>query len=93
MSFLLATAAPLNALAQEERPVPPNIALIFNAMGGSIVDADNGSFESTLAISGQVVQVGFRGSRSLEKWGIRAIASLKWDVEPAGIFRCFPRKN
>jgi uncharacterized protein (DUF2235 family) len=37
---------------------PTNIALIFNAMGGIIVDADNGSFESTLAVKGLVVQVG-----------------------------------
>lgn len=37
---------------------PTNIALIFDAMGGSIVDADKGSFESTLEIGGQVVQVG-----------------------------------
>jgi hypothetical protein len=25
---------------------PTNVALIFNAMGGTIIDADNGSFES-----------------------------------------------
>jgi hypothetical protein len=37
---------------------PTNIALIFNAMGGIIVDADNGSFESTFAVNGPVVQVG-----------------------------------
>lgn len=37
---------------------PTNIALIFDAMGGSIVDADNGSYESTLAVNGPVVQVG-----------------------------------
>jgi uncharacterized protein (DUF2235 family) len=40
------------------QPIPTNIALIFNAMGGIIVDADNGSFESTLAVNGPVVQVG-----------------------------------
>jgi uncharacterized protein (DUF2235 family) len=40
------------------QPNPTNIALIFNAMGGLIVDADNGSFESTLAVNGPVVQVG-----------------------------------
>jgi uncharacterized protein (DUF2235 family) len=37
---------------------PTNIALIFNAMGGVIVDAGNNSFESTLAVNGPVVQVG-----------------------------------
>jgi uncharacterized protein (DUF2235 family) len=40
------------------QPNPTNIALIFNAMGGIIVDADNDSFESTLAVNGPVVQVG-----------------------------------
>jgi uncharacterized protein (DUF2235 family) len=40
------------------QPNPTNIALIFNAMGGIIVDADSGSFESTLAVNGPVVQVG-----------------------------------
>jgi hypothetical protein len=40
------------------QPIPTNIALIFNAMGGIIVDADNGPFESTLAVNGPVVQVG-----------------------------------
>jgi uncharacterized protein (DUF2235 family) len=37
---------------------PTNIALIFSAMSGIIVDAGNGSFESTLAVNGPVVQVG-----------------------------------
>ncbi len=40
------------------QPNPTNIALTFNAMGGIIVDADNGSFESTLTFNGPVVQVG-----------------------------------
>lgn len=40
------------------QPNPTNIALIFNAMGGVIVDAGNDSFESTLAVNGPVVQVG-----------------------------------
>jgi uncharacterized protein (DUF2235 family) len=37
---------------------PTNIALIFKAMGGTIVDADNNSYESTLTANGPVVQVG-----------------------------------
>lgn len=40
------------------QPHPTNIALIFDAMGGSIVDSDNGSFESTLEVAGVVAQVG-----------------------------------
>ena len=37
---------------------PTNISLIFNAIGGAIVDAENNSFESTLIYNGVSVQVG-----------------------------------
>jgi uncharacterized protein (DUF2235 family) len=37
---------------------PTNISLTFQAMGGATVDAGNGSFESTLTVSGIDVQVG-----------------------------------
>ena len=40
------------------QPNPTNIALIFNAMGGTIVDADNNSFKSSLNQNGAPVQVG-----------------------------------
>lgn len=38
--------------------VPTNISLTFTAMGGIVADADNGSFESTLAVNNIDVQVG-----------------------------------
>jgi uncharacterized protein (DUF2235 family) len=37
---------------------PTNIALIFKAMGGVVVDAENKSFEATLTVNNVVVQVG-----------------------------------
>ena len=37
---------------------PTNISLIFNAIGGAIVDAENNSFEFTLIYNGVSVQVG-----------------------------------
>jgi uncharacterized protein (DUF2235 family) len=37
---------------------PTNIALIFKAMGGAIVNADNNSYESTLVVNNVTVQVG-----------------------------------
>ena len=37
---------------------PTNISLIFNAMGGVIVDAENNSFKSTLIFNGVSVQIG-----------------------------------
>ena len=37
---------------------PTNVALIFKAMGGAIVDAENGSFESTLPTTGPARQLG-----------------------------------
>ncbi|MFI4973422.1 MAG: DUF2235 domain-containing protein [Caulobacterales bacterium] len=37
---------------------PTNIALIFKALGGVVVDADSQSFESTLTVNNVVVQVG-----------------------------------
>jgi hypothetical protein len=37
---------------------PTNICLIFNAMGGAIVDAENNSFESTLLNGAVTAQVG-----------------------------------
>lgn len=40
------------------QPNPTNIALIFNAMGGTIVDGGYGSFESSISVAGREVQTG-----------------------------------
>ena len=37
---------------------PTNISLMFDTMGGTIVDAENNSFESTLIYNNVAVQVG-----------------------------------
>ena len=41
----------------KNQPSPTNISLIFDALGGQVVDADNGSFESTLLVNGVALQV------------------------------------
>jgi uncharacterized protein (DUF2235 family) len=62
----------------QQRPQahPTNVSLIFDSMGGTIVDGGNGSWESTLSAGGAVVQdakylpgVGTQGSLILESLG------------------------
>ncbi len=49
----------LDGTGQERtQATPTNIALLFDALGGVVVDAQNNSFETTLVTNGVTVQVG-----------------------------------
>jgi uncharacterized protein (DUF2235 family) len=60
---------------------PTNVALIFDAMGGIIVEADNGSFESTLTLNGLCLQVG----KYLSGIGTEGIALFKLVEQSDGV--------